>query len=176
MPKRPDPSTTIPPRFRCSSSFFPPPHPCAPLLLCPSAPLPDTYDRPGPPKTTSGPYQTTARRPPKTAYDHLRPAFQNKGRQPHGPWTLQSYGILENDLTLRSCRRFPALAPSVVRRARDRPGLQDRRHAGVRRGQLGAEADGLVLDLFSTVSLRAWRPDPYFSRTCERFPANERKM
>ena len=43
----------------------------------------DAQDRPRPPRTTFAPHQTTARRPPMTGYDHLRPAIQNKGPQPH---------------------------------------------------------------------------------------------
>ena len=45
----------------------------------------DAYDRPGPPRTTSPPLRTSARRPRKTGYAHLSPAIQNKGRQPHHP-------------------------------------------------------------------------------------------
>ena len=67
------------------SSFFPPPHPPAPLLLSSLAPFHDTYDRLRPPRTTSRPHQTTARGPARPGYAHLSPATQNKGRQPRPP-------------------------------------------------------------------------------------------
>ena len=48
-------------------------------------PRPDAQDRPRPPRTTSRPDQTTPGRPAMTAYDHVKPAIQNKGLQRHHP-------------------------------------------------------------------------------------------